>query len=107
MAAGKRIKEIRLDIDLTQEDFGNEIGLSGNYISELENEKKIPSELVFLALEFKFGVNGSWLKKGTGDKYVKEKFPPTKKEAELIQSLREMSSADKKMFLALLDKLKK
>ena len=50
-------------------------------------------------------MNGAGLKKGTGEKYVQEKFPPTKKEVEFIQSFREMSAEDKKMFLALVDKL--
>jgi len=107
MAAGKRIKETRIDIDLTQEQFGKAIGLSGNYISEIENEKKAPSEPIYFAIELKFGVNGAWLKKGTGKKYVPEKFPPTKKEAEFIQSLREMSPEDKKMLFTLVEKLKK
>ena len=35
MAAGKRIKETRIDIDLTQEQFGEAIGVSGNYLSEI------------------------------------------------------------------------
>jgi len=107
MAAGKRIKETRIDINLTQEQFGEAIGVSGNYISEIENEKKNPSEPIYLAIEFKYGVNGAWLKKGTGEKYVQEKFPPTKKEVEFIQSFREMSAEDKKMFLALFDKLRR
>ena len=98
---------MRIDIGLTQEQFADAVGISGNYISEIENEKKNPSKPIYLAIELKFGLNGAWLKKGTGEKYVQEKFPPTKKEAELLQALREMSAEDKKMFLALFDKLRK
>jgi len=83
------------------------IGVSGNHISEIEKEKKSPSEPIYLAIEFKFGVNGAWLKNGTGKKYVQEKFPPTKKEAEFLQSLREMSPENKKMLFSLIEKLKK
>ena len=60
-----------------------------------------------LWIELKFGVNGAWLKKGTGEKYVSEKFPHTKKEAELLQAFREMSPEDKKMLLSLIDKTRK
>ena len=107
MGIGKRLKNMRLDIGMTQEQLAQEIGLSGNYVSEIEQEKKSPSEPIYLAIELKFGVNGDWLKKGTGKKYVPEKFPPTKKEAELLQVFREMSPEDKKMLLALFDKFRK
>jgi len=83
---------------------------AGNVFAFLKgffHKKKSPSEPIYLAIELKFGVNGAWLKKGTGKKYVPEKFPPTKKEAELLQVFREMSPEDKKIFLALFDKLRK
>ena len=105
MGIGKRLKNLRADLGITQEQLAKEIGVSGNYISEIEKEKKSPSEPIYIAIEFKFGLNGAWLKKGTGEKYVQEKFPPTKKEAEFIQSFREMPEEDKKIFLALVDKL--
>jgi len=107
MGIGKRLKNMRLDIGMTQEELAQEIGLSGNYVSEIEQEKKSPSEPIYLAIELKFGVNGAWLKKGTGKKYVPEKFFPTKKEALLLQSLREMPEENKKILLALIEKLKK
>ncbi len=42
MEIGKRLKNLRLDVGMTQEELAQEIGFSGNYISEIEQEKKSP-----------------------------------------------------------------
>ena len=90
---------------VTQKQFGYRIGISNTYLSEVESEKKVPSEPLLLAIEYKFGVNKDWIIRGKGEKYVKERFPFTKKEEGLIKAIREMPEENKKIFMALVEKL--
>jgi len=48
MHTGQRIKSIRSKHLLTQKDFADRIGISPNYISELEAGKAKPSKLVLI-----------------------------------------------------------
>ena len=107
MGLGTRIKQIRREMGLTQRKFGNEIGVSNNYISEIEAEKTTPSMSVILSIELVFRINRKWLIHGKGEKYTKGKILFTDKEMELIKSLREMPDETKKIFLALIEKLRK
>lgn len=107
MGVGTRIKDIRKGMGLTQRDFGEEIGVSNNYISEIEAEKKIPAMPVILSIEYIYGINRKWLLQGKGDKYITDKVNFTRQEAEIIKSFREMSEENKKMIIALIDQLKR
>lgn len=92
---------------MTQKEFGKEVEISSNFVSEIEAEKKDPSGPLLLAIEYKFGVNKDWILHGKGEKYVKDKIPLTNQEMEIIKSLRGMPEENKKILLALTDKLKK
>jgi len=107
MGIGARIKKIRDELGMTQRGFGDKIGVSNNYISEIEAEKKVPSLPVLLSIEYIFGINKEWLLHGKHEKYVKEKFPFTDKEMKIIKSFREMPEENKKIFMALVEKLKR
>lgn len=64
-----RIIEIRKDNNLSQEKFAERLGLSKNFINQLENGKKNPSNRTILDICHKFNVNEDWLKTGNGNKY--------------------------------------
>ena len=64
---GERIKEIRKRERLTQEQFGEKIGFSKNYIYYVETGKNIPSDDFLNSVSCTFGVNFAWLKKGEGN----------------------------------------
>lgn len=70
MHTGQRIKIIRSKHSLTQQAFSDRIGISPNYLSELETGKAKPSKPVLLALEHRYGVSYDWLLNGKGPESV-------------------------------------
>lgn len=63
----ERIIEIRKEKKYSQEKFANELGLSRNFINQVENGKKNLSERSITDICEKFGVNREWLVDGTGE----------------------------------------
>ena len=70
MTIGERIRSIRLSQDLTQEVFGERIGLKKNSVSQIESGKANPSEQTFRSICREFGVSEDWLRTGEGDPFV-------------------------------------
>ena len=99
-----RIKEIRLAHDLTQEQFANKLGLSRNFITQLENGTKQPSERTISDICRIFSINEKWLRTGEG----KMKLELTKNQ-EIAQFLNDVMAEDdedfKKSFVEVLAKL--
>lgn len=62
----KRIKEIREFFKLTQEEFGNKIGVARNTIANYENGNRTPGKSVILSICREFNINEDWLQNGTG-----------------------------------------
>jgi len=106
MRIGQRIKSVRESVEMTQRAFAKAVGVSYNYISELEAGKKKPSNLFLLALEYKFGVNSRWVREGKGEKYVGEKLKLTGKEIEIVKAFRGMPKDTKQIIKSLMTKLK-
>lgn len=72
MTLGERIKEIRKHYKMTQSEFGLLFGLSPSHISNIENNRENPSEMLILFICFRFNINKQWLISGKGD--IKESF---------------------------------
>lgn len=66
-----RIKALRKKRDMTQEEFSSKLGLSRNFIAQIESGTKIPSERTIKDICRVFGVNEDWLRTGEGDPYIK------------------------------------
>lgn len=66
----ERIKELRSRLGLTQEEFSSKIGLSRNFIAQIETGTKKPSERTIFDICEKFNVNGDWLRTGNGEMFV-------------------------------------
>lgn len=64
-----RIVQLRKSREWTQDKFAEEMGISKNYVSLIENGKKIPSDRLVSDICREFGVNEKWLRDGTGDMY--------------------------------------
>jgi phage repressor protein C with HTH and peptisase S24 domain len=69
---GERIKKVRQDNGLTQVQFSKTIGISPNYLSDLELDKKPPSDPILLAIEYRYATPKEWLLSG---KLPTEKTP--------------------------------
>lgn len=60
----QRVKELRLKLGLSQDDFGNAIGLSKSGISNIENGARSVRETHIKLLCANFDVSESWLRTG-------------------------------------------
>lgn len=65
-----RIKELRKELQLSQEEFGKKLGITKSAISLLESGKTRLTEKNILAICREFKVNEDWLRTGRGDMFV-------------------------------------
>lgn len=79
----ERIKKIRKSLKMTQEEFANVLGLSRNFISQVESGTKKPSTRTKNDICREFNVSEKWLKTGYGDMYI----IPIEEETLLISEL--------------------
>lgn len=64
----ERIKELRLELGLTQEEFGRRLGVTRGAITNIELNKVDPKPLFVSLICREFNVNEQWLRTGEGDK---------------------------------------
>lgn len=74
-----RLIKIREDKGYSQEKFALELGLSRNFINQVENRKKNISDRTISDICREFDVNEDWLRNGTG-----EMFKPRTKSQEIF-----------------------
>jgi len=67
MGLGRRIKELREMLGLTQPAFAEKIGVTKRAVQEWEAGRRSPSEPVLRQIEQTFNVNPEWLRKGKGE----------------------------------------
>lgn len=67
MTVGERVRYLRKSLDMTLEQFGDILGLTGSSISCIESGTSALTKLNMLALKRNFNVNEEWLLNGTGD----------------------------------------
>ena len=63
----ERIKQIRKGKDISQEEFGNKIGITRSSVSLLESGRNNPSEQTIKLICQEFSVNELWLRTGLGN----------------------------------------
>ncbi|MFL8801458.1 MULTISPECIES: helix-turn-helix domain-containing protein [unclassified Clostridioides] len=69
----KRIRELRLNLNLSQEEFANKLNLKRNTISLIENGKRNASERTLNDICKVWSVSENWLKNGIGEMFsIKE-----------------------------------
>lgn len=69
-----RIKLVRKESKLNQEDFGKRIRIGKTSVSKLENGENNPSEQTILLICQEFGISEKWLRTGVGDMH-KRRLP--------------------------------
>ncbi|GAB6077281.1 helix-turn-helix domain-containing protein [Desulfurobacterium crinifex] len=70
---GKRIKELREYLGLSQKEFAEALGIHPLSVSRYELGKSNPSPSILKLIEDKFGVNSEWLKKGKGNPFKRQR----------------------------------
>lgn len=67
----ERIKKIRKNLGLTQKDFAARLGLSQNFIAQVESGTKFPSDRTLRDIYREYHVNPAYLEQGIGDMFIK------------------------------------
>jgi len=69
MTQGERIRCLRKELKLSQEAFGNKLGVVKSSISALEKNKRNPTEQMTKSICREFNVNYFWLTEGFGEMF--------------------------------------
>ena len=89
---------------MTQEEFGSQIGLKKNSLSQIESGKNALTQQTIVAICKVFNVNETWLRTGEGERFVN-----VSKEDEIMelieQSMSEESGEIKRRFATAIMKL--
>lgn len=89
-----RIKYLRKEVlKKTQDDFSSEIGLSRNFIAQIETGAKVPSDRTIKDICRVFSVNETWLRTGEGEMFI-----PKSVEQELIEFTADLLIGEKDDF---------
>lgn len=70
MTLAQRIKIIRKQLEMSQTEFANAIGITQTSLSQIEGEKNGISYDVYKAIVGKFNVDPLWLMDGKGEMYI-------------------------------------
>ena len=70
MTLGERIKKLRKEKDLTQQQFCNLIGFKQNSISLVESGKRNISDQAIKSICREFNISEAWLQTGEGEMFV-------------------------------------
>lgn len=66
---GERIRILRKTLKLNQSDFGKNIGISYGHISNIENNKDMPSPSIIKLIAINYGTTEEWLESGNGEMF--------------------------------------
>lgn len=69
MGKGRRIKEVRLLLNLKQTELASQMKISSSYLSSVESEIKEANATILLTLINEYDVNPEWLEKGSGEMF--------------------------------------
>lgn len=70
----KRIKQVRKELKLTQDEFGLAIGITGSAISKLESGASGITEQLLKSVCKEFDVDYIWLTTGEGEMFIEQSF---------------------------------
>lgn len=86
---GEQIRDARKALSLTQKEFSAALGMSENYIWQIEKGQREPSDRTIKDICRIFGVNKIWLRTGVG-----EPFTPLSRSEELAAIFERMEVGD-------------
>ncbi|QCT70857.1 XRE family transcriptional regulator [Eubacterium maltosivorans] len=70
MALKERIKALRKQLKMTQEDFAKRLGLARNSIANYEIGRREPTNAIVNSICREFNVNEEWLLTGKGEMFI-------------------------------------
>lgn len=102
MGIGKRIKEARENLGLTQNELAELVGVTGSAITNYEKETSYPKESIMYKLLDSLNVDANYLFQDVVS--VKYEFQADYKEQELIKKYRELDDHGKETVDIILDR---
>ena len=84
-----RFKELRKELNVTQQEFADKLKISRNFVAQIEIGNKVPSDRTIDDVCKEFNVREEWLKNGEG-----EMFYPVKRNDEISKLLGYVTKAD-------------
>jgi transcriptional regulator with XRE-family HTH domain len=94
---GERIRLLRKNLDMNQNDFGKKIGLASNTITNYETDRRNPSNQVIELICRVFNINENWLRTGEGKMFLE--IP---EEDEYFKAATEISKSNDKLAMQIL-----
>ncbi|MDO4284094.1 MAG: helix-turn-helix transcriptional regulator [Eubacteriales bacterium] len=70
MGMNERIRKIRKEFDLTQQEFSRRIGTTANVLTNYETGRRNPSASVINNICKTFNINEKWLRDGEGEMFL-------------------------------------
>ena len=65
-----RFKELRKELNVTQQEFADKLKISRNFVAQIEMGSKVPSDRTIDDVCREFNVNEEWLRTGNGDMFI-------------------------------------
>ena len=87
----ERIRKIRRDLDLTQQEFADRIGIKRNTVANYETGRNEPVDSVVSLICREFHVNEEWLRNGIGEMFTQD----SEDELQALTEKYSLSAADR------------
>ena len=97
---GKRVRTLRENMNLTQQDLGDIVGLHGTNIGRIESGKVFPASDILLKMSLYFNVSCDWLL--TGENAFSQIFADADI-PKLVESSNQLSQKDKNEIQEMID----
>ncbi len=68
----ERLKQLRKQLDMTQQEFADRIGIKRNSFANYETGRNTPLDAIIVSICREFNVNEEWLRNGTGSMFIKK-----------------------------------
>lgn len=65
-----RLKSLRKELGLTQQEFADRIGIKRNAVTNYEVGRNAPADMVVSLICREFNVNEEWLRRGVGEMFA-------------------------------------
>ena len=70
----ERLKKLRKELDMTQQEFAEGIGIKRNTMATYESGRNQPIDAVISLICTKYNVNENWLRTGEGEMFVEMSY---------------------------------
>lgn len=121
MTQGERVKEVRKNLNLSMEKFGERLGVSKSAIANIESDYRNLTKQMAKSICREYNIDYFWLTEGTGNMFMQvpdslieeviEDYNLDKNDKYILESYLELSDDEKKtiknFFINIADKIKK